>query len=52
MRLIATLIGTWAHPSGFRVKVEVCGSDGMVQFDSADAPSARGSATGLQPGLP
>lgn len=36
--LIATVIGTWAHPGGFRVKVEVCGDAGMVQFDSQDAP--------------
>lgn len=36
--LIATVIGTWAHPAGFRVKVEVCGSGGMLQFDSAEAP--------------
>ena len=47
--LIATIIGTWAHPSGFRVKVEVCGSDGMVQYDSDDAPlraEARRAASG------
>ena len=36
--LIATVIGTWAHPSGFRVKVEICGESGMLQFDSQDAP--------------
>lgn len=36
--LIATVIGTWAHPSGFRVKAEICGSGGMLQFDSAEAP--------------
>lgn len=36
--LIATVIGTWAHPAGFRVKAEVCGDGGMLQFDSADAP--------------
>ncbi len=36
--LIATVIGTWAHPSGFRVTAEICGSDGMLQYDSADAP--------------
>jgi predicted dehydrogenase len=38
--LIAAVIGTWAHPSGFRVKAEICGSGGMVQFDSAEAPVA------------
>lgn len=36
--VIAQCIGSWAHPAGFRVKVEVCGSGGMIQFDSADAP--------------
>jgi predicted dehydrogenase len=36
--LIASVIGTWAHPSGFQVKAEICGSGGMVQYDSADAP--------------
>jgi predicted dehydrogenase len=32
--LIAKLIGTWAHPQGFRVEVEVCGDNGMIQFNS------------------
>lgn len=36
--LIANLVGSWAHPEGFRVKAEVCGSKGMVQFDSAEIP--------------
>ena len=36
--LIASVIGTWAHPAGFRVKAEICGSGGMVAFDSNDAP--------------
>lgn len=36
--LIATFVGTWAHPSGFQVKAELCGSAGMIQFDSHDAP--------------
>ncbi len=36
--VIATVIGTWAHPHGFRVKAEICGSGGMIQFDSHDAP--------------
>ena len=35
---MAHVIGTWAHPEGFRVKAEICGSDGMLQFDSADTP--------------
>jgi predicted dehydrogenase len=36
--LIATVIGTWAQPSGFRVKAEICCSGGMIQYDSNDAP--------------
>ena len=36
--LIATLIGTWAHPSGFQVKAEIAGSAGILQYDSNDAP--------------
>ncbi len=47
--LIATVIGTWAHPSGFKVKVEICGESGMIQFDSTDAPfsaEARRTAAG------
>lgn len=38
--LIATVIGTWAHPAGFSVTAEICGSGGMVRFDSAEAPMA------------
>lgn len=36
--MLALVIGTWAHPAGFQVKVEVCGSGGMIQFDSNIAP--------------
>ncbi len=32
--MLALVIGTWAHPAGFQVKVEVCGSGGAIQFDS------------------
>jgi len=35
---LATVIGTWAAPSGFRVKVEICGNKGMLQLDSNEAP--------------
>ena len=35
--VIAKLIGTWAHPQGFRVEVEVCGDNGMLQFSSEEA---------------
>ncbi len=34
--VIAHVIGSWAHPSGFAVKAEVCGSKGMLHFDSND----------------
>ncbi|MBI4560009.1 MAG: Gfo/Idh/MocA family oxidoreductase [Candidatus Hydrogenedentes bacterium] len=51
--VIAHVIGTWAHPSGFRVKVEVCGDGGMLQFDSADAPisSMMREQAGGTPGM-
>ena len=47
--MIATVIGTWAHPTGFRVKVEICGESGMIEFDSNEAPfsaQAREAAAG------
>lgn len=48
--LIATVIGTWAHPAGFRVTAEVCGSAGMIQFDSNETSiSAMKRATGAAP---
>lgn len=36
--ILVHVVGTWAHPAGFRVKVEVCGDKGMITFDSAEAP--------------
>ncbi len=36
--LLANVIGSWAHPSGFRVRAEVAGSKGLLQFDSREAP--------------
>jgi UDP-N-acetylglucosamine 3-dehydrogenase len=38
--LIANVIGSWAHPSGFRVAVDICGTGGQIQFDSAESPLA------------
>lgn len=35
--IIGSVTATWAHPSGFRVRTEVCGDAGMLQFDSADS---------------
>jgi UDP-N-acetylglucosamine 3-dehydrogenase len=51
--LLAHVIGTWAHPSGFRVKVEVCGESGIVQFDSEEAPLnlQRRTKPGEGPGM-
>ncbi len=50
--VIAKLIGTWAHPSGFRVMAEICGEGGMLQFDSAQsALSAQKRQTGKGPSM-
>ena len=38
--IIATVIGTWAQPSGFHVMAEICGDKGMIQFDSDETPIA------------
>jgi len=56
--LIASATGTWAHPGGFRVKTEVCGDGGMLQFDSAQASlfvqprAAAGGGGTIIPGSP
>lgn len=57
--VMATVTGSWAHPSGFRVKVEVCGDGGMIQFDSAESPvtlqrreRAAGAASVIVPASP
>ena len=57
--LIANVIGTWAHPSGFRVRTEICGDKGMLQFDSEEAPisvmmrkAAGDGLTMIVPGSP
>ncbi|HOJ33005.1 MAG TPA: Gfo/Idh/MocA family oxidoreductase [Candidatus Hydrogenedentes bacterium] len=51
--VLAHVIGTWAHPGGFRVKVEVCGDKGMVGYDSNEAPieSMKRESAGGQPGM-
>jgi len=50
---IAKVIGTWAHPSGFRVEVEVCGDHGMLQFNSDESPLAtmKRAQPGAAPGM-
>jgi len=57
--IIAHVIGTWAHPAGFRVRTEICGQKGMLQFDSDEAPvsvmmrkTAGGGPTMIVPGSP
>jgi predicted dehydrogenase len=51
--IIAKVIGTWAHPSGFRVEVEVCGDKGMLQFNSDEASLSTMKRTqpGVAPGV-
>jgi len=51
--LIAKVVGTWAHPSGFRVETEICGDKGMIQFNSDEAPllAAKRGAAGGGPGM-
>jgi predicted dehydrogenase len=51
--IIANVVGTWAHPAGFRVKVEICGDGGMLQFDSDEAPisSMMRAQAGGAPGM-
>ncbi len=50
--LIATFIGTWAHPTGFQVKVEICGDNGMIQYDSNDTSiTAEKRVVGPSPGM-
>lgn len=38
---VAHVEATWMDPSGFRVTFEVCGSEGMIEFDSRNAPTLR-----------
>ncbi|MEK7794251.1 MAG: Gfo/Idh/MocA family oxidoreductase [Candidatus Hydrogenedentota bacterium] len=57
--VIAQVVGSWAHPSGFRVRAEVCGSGGMIQYDSAQTPisiapraGAKGATGTIVPSSP
>jgi len=43
---IAHVEATWMDPSGFRVTFEVCGSGGMIEYDSRYTPSLRTSIDG------
>jgi len=50
--MIAQVTGSWAHPTGFRVAVEIAGQKGIIQFDSATPPvrfeprAAKGAGSG------
>lgn len=57
--VITHTVGTWAQPSGFRVRVEVVGTKGLIRFDSDEAPirvnrrEKEGSGPGvIVPGSP
>ena len=43
---VAHCESTWMDPSGFRTTYEVCGSDGMIEFDSRNSPSLRTTVEG------
>ena len=43
---IAHVESTWMDPSGFRTTYEVCGSEGMIQFDSRETPTLRTTIEG------
>lgn len=43
---VAHVESTWMDPSGFRVTFEVCGSDGMIEFDSRATPALRTHTAG------
>jgi UDP-N-acetylglucosamine 3-dehydrogenase len=38
---VAHVEATWMDPAGFRTEFEICGSEGMIQFDSRQAASLR-----------
>jgi len=42
---IAHVEATWMDPSGFRTTFEVCGSEGMIEFDSRGGGSLRTHTT-------
>ena len=43
---VAHVEATWMDPSGFRATYEVCGSGGMIEYDSRTAPSLRTHTAG------
>ncbi|GMW02661.1 MAG: oxidoreductase [Candidatus Hydrogenedentota bacterium] len=57
--VIAQVTGSWAHPSGFCTKVEICAENGMIVHNSNEAPIAMqkrvaevGSVNAVVPGSP
>ena len=49
---IAHVEGSWAHPGQFSYKFEVCGSLGMIEFDSRKAQPLTVLATNTETGKP
>ncbi len=43
---VAHCESTWMDPAGFRTAFEVCGSEGMIQYDSRDTASLRTTVEG------
>lgn len=43
---VAHVESTWMDPSGFRVTFEVCGSEGMIEYDSRNTPAVRTHTAG------
>jgi len=43
---VAHVESTWLDPSGFRVTLEVAGSEGLIEYDSRQNPTLRTHVTG------
>lgn len=43
---VAHVEATWMDPSGFRATYEVCGSEGMIQYDSRNTATLRTTVAG------
>jgi predicted dehydrogenase len=46
--VVAHVEGSWMDAGPFRTAFEVCGSDGMIEFDSAKVPTLRTQVPGNQ----
>ena len=51
--VLAKVIGTWAHPTGFRIEVEICGDKGMIQYSSDESAlvTQKRQEPGIRPGV-